>query len=652
MLAAFRFLAVSILSFLLLSPLIKSIQREVEKPVVIFAHDNSESMALTKDSGFLKNNFQKDYQDLINSVSGKYEVKTLSYGDHISDEINFSYTDKQSDLSQLFKEIQDRYEGRNIGAVVLSGDGILNKGSNPLYVSSFLKCPVYTIALGDTTVKRDLAIQTVNHNRIAYLGNNFPVEIIINAKQAERKKFNVSIMQGAQKIFNQDIIAEGSNIVKTLQTQILAKQAGLQRYKVIISQIEGETSYKNNVLDFFIDVLDAREKILIVANSPHPDIAAIRQAIEANDNYEVKMMLGELPTEKLEEYNLVIFHQLPSTSGNIRNMVEELNKKNISILYIIGNQTAISTFNTLNAGINISNAKSSSNDAEPVLDKNFSLFTVSDNTRRLINDLPPLMAPFGNYQLSNAAYPFLNQQIGSVETKYPLIAFNQLQDNKTGIICGEGLWKWRLADYQMKNNHEGFNEIISKIVQYLSVKTDKSLFRVSNKSNFNENESVVIDAELYNQTYELINDPEVRVDIYNSENKKYPFTFSKTSNSYRLNAGELPVGEYHYEASVKTNNKVLTDKGQFTISALQIEEANITADHQLLHALSKKHEGLLYYPSQLKQLTEVLLNNDKIKSISYSHKKLSDFIHLKWIFFLLLTLLSIEWFIRKRNGGY
>ena len=209
-----------------------------------------------------------------------------------------------------------------------------------------------------------------------------------------------------------------------------------------------------------------------------------------------------------------------------------------------------------------------------------------------------------------------------------------------------------MQDFALHSNHNLFDELISKTVQYLSVKADKSFFKVLTKNNFLENEPIAMEAEVYNESYELINEPEVSITITNSDNKKFPFTFSKTSTAYRLNAGMMPVGEYKFEAKVKVGEKLYTQHGEFSVSALQLELTNTIADHQMLYSLAKKHNGELVYPNELDKLTEKLNSRTDIKSVSYTQNKLSDLINLKWIFFLLLALLSFEWFMRKRNGAY
>jgi hypothetical protein len=50
-------------------------------------------------------------------------------------------------------------------------------------VRSELKLPFIAIALGDTAVKKDVILAKVDHNRYAYLGNQYPVEVTVEAAQ-------------------------------------------------------------------------------------------------------------------------------------------------------------------------------------------------------------------------------------------------------------------------------------------------------------------------------------------------------------------------------------------------------------------------------------------------------------------------------------
>ena len=233
-----------------------------------------------------------------------------------------------------------------------------------------------------------------------------------------------------------------------------------------------------------------------------------------------------------------------------------------------------------------------------------------------------------------------------------MILFLQTTGKKTGIIAGENLWKWRLSDYLQKGNHDVFNELLNKIAQFLSVKADKSFFRVKCNNKFLENEPVEIEAELYNESYELINDPDVNLTITDDQGKKYPYTFGKSDKAYFLNAGTFPPGAYGYTASAKVGNNFYQKKGEFIVTQLNVELLNTTADHNLLYRIAKAHEGEMVYPKDMQHLAELISKREDIKPIAYTQKRFADLAGNFWVFLLILAFISAEWFIRKRSGIY
>src|SRR5437867_3979737 len=64
-LTGLRFLFITLLSFLLLTPLIKTITRRTEKPVIIIAQDNSQSVIINKDSAFYRTQYPEKLKNLI-----------------------------------------------------------------------------------------------------------------------------------------------------------------------------------------------------------------------------------------------------------------------------------------------------------------------------------------------------------------------------------------------------------------------------------------------------------------------------------------------------------------------------------------------------------------------------------------------------------
>jgi len=230
--------------------------------------------------------------------------------------------------------------------------------------------------------------------------------------------------------------------------------------------------------------------------------------------------------------------------------------------------------------------------------------------------------------------------------------FFEAAGRKTGIITGENIWKWRLSDYLQTGTHQASDELINKIVQFLSVKSDKSFFVVKTANRFQENENVEFQVEVYNESYELINQQDVNLVITDEKGKTFPYVFGKTENSYYLNVGNFPVGNYKYQATVKVGKYMYQRSGVFIVSALNLESLSTIADHNLLYRIAKAHSGEMVYPGKMDDLVKKISAREDIRPVSYAHKQYSDLIGNILVFLLIVGLLSAEWFLRKRSGVY
>ncbi len=649
----FRFISVFFISFLLLSPLIKSLYRYIEKPIIIFAQDNSESITINKDSLFYKNEYKNQIKHLINNLSDEYEIRTYTFGENLKKGLNFNFNHKQTDYSELFKELKNKYFNRNVGALIVASDGIYNKGTNPVYSTYDVNFPIYSIALGDTNVQKDIILSQVKYNKIAFLANKFPIQVFVDVRELKEINTQLNIYNNNQVVFSKQINVNDNLFSEIVNIELEATQTGIQHYKIRLTPNNQEISIINNSKDIVIDVIDSKQKILLLANSPHPDIGAIKSALELNLNYEVKFYLINKFSKSIRDYNLVILHQLPSLTNTVTTLLSDIFKNEIPVLFVLGSQSSLKIINNLQTGLQIKQTKHSFDESLPLFNKQFSLFEVHNEMQEFITKLPPLISPFGEYKMNASSNILFYQKIKNIPTNKPLIFFNPaIADNKIGFITGEGVWRWRLNNFLQHSNNELFNELINKIVQYLALKVSKDNFIINTKKVFNENEPVSFEAEVYNESYELINSPEVSIEIYNPENNKFPFVFDKTMAAYRLNAGIFPVGDYSYKASVKIGDKEFNKTGKFTVISVNIEAQNTIANHQLLYQLSSNNQGEIFYPAQLDDLIEDLKNNKDIVPIAYSEKKLMELINLKWLFFLLLALISAEWFFRKFFGSY
>ncbi|MFN8298240.1 MAG: hypothetical protein U0T75_03975 [Chitinophagales bacterium] len=653
---ALRFTGVTLLAILLLSPFIRSRNTQTFKPIVAILQDNSESVknGLGKDSI----EYRKKVEALIDKLKDKYEVAEFSAGDKLQRGISFSFSDKSTNLSDAIEELNDLYYNQNLGAVVVASDGIYNKGVNPVYAAEKSAYSVYTIALGDTTIQRDQKLANAWYNKFAYLNDQFGLKVDVEANNLNGRsvKLNVSeILEGGNTrlLQSKDITYPGDAFFQSYDFILPADKTGIAHYRISLSPTDGEITYKNNTRDIFVEVLDGRQKILLVANSPHADVSAFKQAIENNKNYQVDVAYAETFDKKLNDYNLVILHQLPSANQKVQNLLRDARDLKKPLLFVIGSQTAIADFAKVQNGVLVKGGQDRFNDVTANVSKDFSLFTLSDKTMQTIPRLPPLNNFFGEYNANPSSKVLLTQKINSVNTDFPLWLFNEAGEIKFGVICAEGIWKWRIYDYVLNKNLDATNELINKTVQYLSVKADKRPFRVTLAKNiFEDNEAVTFDAQLYNANYEPVNTPDATMTIKGEDGKEYTYNFNKTENAYNLNAGFLPVGNYSYNAKVQLGNNTYTAAGKFSVSPLQLEEMRTRADHQVLYQLATQHNGQMHYQNDIEKIAEEIDAQNQLKPILYDTFVTQSAINLKWIFAIILVLISLEWGLRKYLGGY
>lgn len=651
-LASLRAIVLALIAGLLFFPLVKNLSYQLEKPVIIIAQDNSLSIGHVQAPGFNKEQYEKDLQQLSDQLSGKYEVKVYHFSDRIAAGFDFSNHGKLSNATALFNRLNDEYLNRNVGAVIIASDGIFNRGGSPLYDLNKLKAPVYTVALGDTIPKRDLRIANVNHNHLVYLDNDFEIEVQVEAFESKGESAKLRVFENGKQVQEQLVQLNSNAFAATIPIKLKANKLGLQKFTLQISPLSNEVSEKNNTQQIFIEVIDARQKVLIAASGPHPDLSVIRQALSVNKNYELKVVLGEeLNALKLNDYGMLILYQLPDVQRNAAAFIGKVQQLNIPIWHIVGAQTDVNRFNSLQKLVSINGAGSSIQEVFPLVNTDFSTFGIDPTAAKIINDFDPLLAPFGKVTVSGTSLVALKQRIGKIKTDAPQLFFVNDNGRKSGYLIGEGLWRWKLSEAKDGLSTSVLNDLISKTLQYLAVKDDKRKFKVAPaKNTFEENESVLLNAVLYNDSYVAVNTPDVSLQLKNQEGKLYNFLFSRTGATYQLDAGMLPAGNYTFTASTTLGDKKYQSQGAFYVNAMIAEYQQTIANHQLLSSMARQTNGKLYMPKNLLKIQADIEKNDTIKTLSYEDLRYEELINFKWLFAMIILLLSLEWFFRKRNG--
>ncbi|HEV8514014.1 MAG TPA: VWA domain-containing protein, partial [Cyclobacteriaceae bacterium] len=265
---------------------------------------------------------------------------------------------------------------------------------------------------------------------------------------------------------------------------------------------------------------------------------------------------------------------------------------------------------------------------------------------------PPVQVPFGKFSYPPNAQVLLYQQIGSVATDRPMLLSWEDNGRKVAAFIGDGLWKWRLDEFSTSEKTEIFDETFSKLIQYLSTVEDKRKFRFFPIQNeFTDSSPVIFESQVYNDLFEKIYGNKIDLKLTDEKGKTSTYNYTLSPGGERYRVGGLKEGAYRYTATTEINSKRESVSGQFLVKEQNIEPLNVVADFGLLRKLSKATGGKFYNSNNWNQLVTDFKKTEP-KELIHSEESFNPLIHVKWFFFLLLLLISTEWFSRKYLGSY
>jgi hypothetical protein len=657
-LAFVRFVLVFFISILLLGPYLKQLKNYVEEPTIVFAIDNSLSVKESADSSEVYGVIDQLEQIKRKLHQQGFNTDAYTFRGQVQDDLNnIAFDYRSTNLNKIFSDIQNDYEGRRLAGVVLLSDGIYNLGVSPTYRP--YNFHVFPVGIGDTLPKSDINIRALYYNKIAYEGNKFPLVVELTNHGFANEQIAVEILQNNQVIDRKTVRLEKDDQVQRVEFLLDANNQGMQHYVVKAEEKPGEFTHANNQQHAYIDIIEGKQKILMIAESPHPDIKAIRSALESNQNYEFEVFIPDLTNNEQQvlsageqNFDLVIFHQLPNRQNRMSNVISHFQNLNIPLWYIAGNQTDFVRLQLVDKALRISGLSNQKDHVTPVINDQFTRFQLSEEVPAIVNGFPPVTIPFARWELAGSTETILYQRIGNIATDRPLLLVNEDNGRKTAVFIGEGIWRWRLQEFAKRENHNAFDELVTKLVQFLSSKEDKRKFRVYPiKNEYFDTEQVVFETEAYNDIFERIYGQEVELVITDEQNENRSFTYVTNQNNTKYRISGLDQGVYKYTASSVINRENVTSSGEFSIQQLQLESINLMANFDLLRSLAQQTNGNFYHTHQLQALEDDLLNRE-LQGLIHTSEEFLPIINMSWIFFLLLALVSVEWFTRRYFNSY
>jgi hypothetical protein len=627
--------------FLLISLFINpSIENEVyqnEKPVLSLLTDNSASIAFFDET---KN--VSEFQEKLSNNSAlnkKFTIQNFRFGKELQLKDSLSFSENETNIFNAISET-NKLNSDKIAPIILLTDGNQTIGSEYEFLNS--KQPIYPVIYGDTTTFADVKITQINANKYSFLNNQFPVEVLLNYEGNENVTSVFTIASKGKKIFSKNVSFSPEKKSTTITTTIESTAKGIHFYTASLQKIDNEKNIKNNSKDFTVDVIDEQTNVLILTSVLHPDIGVLKKAIESNKQRKVTISLISDFKIQLNDFQLIVLYQV---TANFKNSITEINSNKLPYLFISGANTDWNFVNSQQLGFQKKVINQTENYGATFND---SYGTFLQNNIGF-DDFPPLKDRFGELIIMKEHQVLLNQNINGIQTKVPLLATIENDSQKIATLFGEGLWKWRAASFLNSNSFADFDAFVGNSVSYLASNKKRDRLEVRTENLYTANSTINISAFYLDKTYKFDPRASLEITITNQvTNNVLKLPFSLINNSYQVDIENLASGIYTYSVSVLGQN--LKKSGQFIITNYQIEEQFTSANIEKLKKIAANSGGKVFYKNQIDLLTKELSENESFYTIQKSTKKEQQLLDWKWVLFLIIGLLTIEWFIRKYIG--
>ncbi len=630
--------------------------KKILKPILAVGIDNSTSMLNYDDSLIVKKETDAFLKKMHEQLNGKYTIQTYTAAGNT--EIlkeNWKFDQTKTNLFEGLEGIKNINKGQNLAAILLLSDGNINEGNLPQFaINELLQTAVYSIGVGDTLFKADQLIKNSITNDRVMLGNNFLINADIQINGFPNETTSVRLIHKGNVIAQQEVkVGNERSAYKSVSFEVEAKNVGVQAYTIEIQHKKGEHTHLNNTKTCYVQVIDGRNKILLLADGPHPDMKALERALERDENNKVEVHLLSNWDRKLEDVTLLVVH----SPGNVVNneMAKFIGNTAVSKLYILGTNADNNFFKAYGSPISLPEGKQF-DDVTGVINVDFSLFQIQPQWEQALKKWTPLKVKYGKTILPQSAQAFLFQKVGPVIKKEPLIAFTEHHSpqgkSKIGILSGEGIWRWRMTEYAQNTNTDVFDELFGKIAQYLAVKQNSERFSVKGPKQLTNFDDVLFVASVFNAAFERVEKQKVDFELLQEGKELRKLTFSEKDSTYLLNLGKINPGIYEWKASTIIDGKKTIKKGELIIAENQIEQMDVTANHQVLIQLAAVGNGQFSTLKNADKIIEDLKNRTDLSSKSVATLEWKALLSFFWFFCAIVVFLSSEWFLRRFWGNY
>ncbi len=672
LLGGLRFVALAIVLFLLFEPIVRQISEETRPPVLAVLADDSQSLRVTTADSSATPLRSAVQQFRESGLDG--EMRFYAFGSALralpSDAPAGSLRADapRTDIAAALDGIRDELQDVNLQGIALLSDGQYNTGRNPLYGADRSPLPIHTIAVGDTTRRRDLQVRRITTNDIAYVDTELPIQAGLRAEAAEGERVRVALKRDGEEISStQTRLPEGTGETP-VELSYTPTETGLQRLEVQVTRLDNEVTYRNNQKAFTVQVLESKRRILVLGAAPSPNFASTRRLLSRVQNVEVVPFVpqrnggfyqGSLPDD-LSTFDAVVLAGFPGSAvpTNTLQRVAEATAE-LPLLFLMDLQTDLRQLqqhfgNRLPIAIEQPRSSFVAARMRPAEQyRQHPILSVPDKAQSFWDQLPPLQYNETRWTPAPDARVLATADIRGMDLSDPMLVIRSRAGQRSAALLGTGTWRWTNLPPDLDLAAPLWPELLSNMLEWVTTREDTRSVRVRPvQETFSGGQPVEFSGQVYDESLNPVNDASVTVNVIAPDSTRYPYDMNAVGNGrYVLEIGSLPEGAYRYVAEAQQDGAPLgTDQGQFAVGELTLEYQDTRANATLLRQIAYRSGGSFVSTDRIGELVDNLNASDAFTSQVIQQERDVKLWQMSSLLIVVVLLLGAEWILRKRSG--
>lgn len=643
-LVSLRTLSLFLILFLLINPFTEYLKKSVSRPVNAVLIDNSLSTKLENRFTMIPEAVNLLGTENLHFVFGSKLLKKEK--EYIYDtSLYYKYS---TNLSAALDDIGS-FGDLQINSFTVVSDGQINEGNNLLNTVMRFKVPFHYILSGDTVQKKDFVLRSVNYNKSIFVNSLSKIFVTVNSFGYD-KDIKVNLYEDGNKV-KTNIIKTGKD-VKDYSTSfdIISTNQGIKKYKAEIEPEEDEITKANNSEVFYVKYVDNSIKVLVIAGSPSYDLSSLKQAFNRTDNFKTDFRIqkhrdeyydGDIPD--LKNYNVLILNGFPTeitSEEQINKLKKSLKDFSIPVIFINSSDVSFDKLRELQSFL-------------PFIVNDISKKEFKSNiriTQNTVSEKAEMLNKFNVYPQSyfykEAFSVKPNSTVLGLTAQFsePAIVSDNTSGTKSAGFLGYGYFKWNL---NVQGNYNFLQGLLSAMINLTVDENSNERFVLrTNKDYYAVSENVLYSA--YYRDSDPLKKYEVKVNV-SGNGKNEVLKLNQVSGN--VHSGEQRIfdnADYKIKGDLYENGIYITSSEiKITVGDAVEEFKDTRAKDDVLKEIAFRTKGQNLSSKSKQEIKEILKSQgEESKTTSVKTLFRRSFLYL----ILVIVLLSIEWFIRKRSN--